>query len=257
MLFSNPKLASELNQRFECVWEELRPAPRARIDFGNGAVLEQTLNGNVASLFLTPQGNLYDVIPGILDAGTYGRLAGDAARLLRAFPADGGQVGAIAEYLARRVAGGQVVGSNLAGADSVAAAKRVVEFPLKGALGLAEGDAVVEQPTHAGAQVQGNPGRHSSVALSKRALEGPMRMALGDGLAPEDRLSLQRDTHMVLQRLMPQALGLLAKHPGIKMEAYTQMLFREVLHVDLSDPFLGLAPDRLGGGIGRHYGSDG
>ena len=30
------------------------------------------------------------------------------------------------------------------------------------------------------------------------------------------------------------------------------LVYRELLHVDLDDPYLGLAPDVLGGELGRH-----
>jgi hypothetical protein len=32
----------------------------------------------------------------------------------------------------------------------------------------------------------------------------------------------------------------------------TREVYRELLHVDLDDPYLGLAPDVLGGEVGRH-----
>lgn len=56
MLFSDNDLADYMSKNFECAWQELRPVPKARIDFGNGRVLVRTLAGNVATWICMPTG---------------------------------------------------------------------------------------------------------------------------------------------------------------------------------------------------------
>ncbi|MGH7150338.1 MAG: hypothetical protein ACREIU_06560, partial [Planctomycetota bacterium] len=65
MLFSNPEVASFLNDRFVCAWESVRPVPKIDIDFGNGHTLRRTLNGNVVTYLCTPEGKVFDLLPGL------------------------------------------------------------------------------------------------------------------------------------------------------------------------------------------------
>jgi hypothetical protein len=71
VLFSNQQVASFLNQRFEPVWEMVRPVPLVRIDFGGGNVLTRTLHGNIASYVCTADGCVVDILPGIYTADVY------------------------------------------------------------------------------------------------------------------------------------------------------------------------------------------
>jgi hypothetical protein len=70
-LFSNAELAEYINQHFEPVWESMRPVPLIRIDFGNGNALTRTLRGNIATYVCTAQGQVLDVIPALYTPGPY------------------------------------------------------------------------------------------------------------------------------------------------------------------------------------------
>lgn len=71
MLFSNTRVAKFLADNFECAWQELRPVPKVRIDFGNGHVLQRTLAGNVATWIVRDDGSSIDVIPALATVETY------------------------------------------------------------------------------------------------------------------------------------------------------------------------------------------
>ena len=71
MLFSDPTIATFINQNFEPSWESVRPVPTINIDFGGGHVLRRTLHGNVASYVCDSDGNVIDVLPGVYDKTTY------------------------------------------------------------------------------------------------------------------------------------------------------------------------------------------
>lgn len=71
VLFSHPEIRRLLSDRFECAWENVRPAPRLRIRFGRGSELEGTLHGNVATWIVSPGGTPLDVLPGLFEPNSY------------------------------------------------------------------------------------------------------------------------------------------------------------------------------------------
>ena len=71
MLFSNETVAAAINNQFEPAWESVRPVPRVTIDFGNGKVVRRTLHGNVATYVTSADGRVLDVLPGIYEPVTF------------------------------------------------------------------------------------------------------------------------------------------------------------------------------------------
>ncbi len=65
MLFSNSEMAKYINDHFEPVWETVRPVPMLTIDFGNGKTITRTLHGNIATYLCNKDGRVLDIIPGI------------------------------------------------------------------------------------------------------------------------------------------------------------------------------------------------
>ena len=196
---------------FECVWEELRPAPRVHIDFGNGYTLDRTLTGNVATLFCTPGGRVFDVLPGIMTYDSY-------------------------------------IGALKLTAFRYSSMKRRNQDP------ELHRQLVLEDLQERGNQTEWTiPWGMTdfNVAASKFAVEEPIKEALPH-MSNLDEANLTADTETVFKTLLPQSLKLLETMPLCKPEQLTTRLFLEVLHVDLEDPYLGLAPDVLGGRLGRN-----
>jgi len=71
VLFSSDEVANYINEAFEPAWESLRPALMVTIDFGNGQQVKRTLQGNVATYVCDSGGQVYDVLPGIYTPGDY------------------------------------------------------------------------------------------------------------------------------------------------------------------------------------------
>ena len=71
MLFSSDDVAKFINDSFEPVWESVRPVPIVRIDFGNGEVITRTLHGNIATYVCNSEGRVLDILPGIYQPQGY------------------------------------------------------------------------------------------------------------------------------------------------------------------------------------------
>jgi hypothetical protein len=78
----------------------------------------------------------------------------------------------------------------------------------------------------------------------------PLESSWEQALAGVDTLAL--DTQYQRRQGYRQAHLLLASRTLQKPAALEHEVYGSLLHVDLDDPYLGLAPDVLGGEIGRH-----
>lgn len=71
LLYTDPQLASFLDERFVLHWSTERPVPQVQIDFGDGRVIHTTTTGNSAHYVLDDEGRVLDVLPGLYDARTF------------------------------------------------------------------------------------------------------------------------------------------------------------------------------------------
>jgi hypothetical protein len=219
-LFSNAAVARFINANFEPVWESVRPVPIVRIDFGDGNVITRTLHGNIASYVCFADGQLVDVLPGIYNAAGYQaaltRIRNVHQNLSEASVADRTQV--LGEYH-------QGVADNLKkGQETVhlletmlrleAITKRKVERPLE------------------------------SVVAAKRVGEA-LSAAQANPVAAEDVASwqaLEEDTRVNEKARRQVIHEKLAEAGAVQPAAISKWLYKEVLHADLDDPYLGLGP---------------
>lgn len=220
MLFSHPEVADFLSSSFECAWESVRPVPRLSIDFGDGRRLERTLRGNIATYVCTSAGETLDLIPGVVTAETY------VARLRES-------LGMFARV--RHM-------TSAPGAPATVAVRAAV----------AEWQSLRTRSEVLGAlRASDDPSADAGAfrAFSKARVERPLESALIPPL-PDHGLAL--DTEDAWRRGFREARALLARSGMQPPASLTEQVYRELLHVDLADPYLGLAPDVLGGEVGRH-----
>jgi hypothetical protein len=219
VLFSNDNVAFLVNRSFEPVWETVRPVPIVRIDFGNGTMLTRTLHGNIATYVCAADGQVLDILPGIYAADTY------QAKLyqLRLLANYVGQEGPAkrndrllayhrtqAEALAKQEVPAQFV--NLAPPT-----KAAIENNLKAVL-MPGGSSPAKKP-----------------AAAAKAAEPKFEAA-------EDVANwklLAEDTQVNESVRRRQIHEILAKEVN-RPEKITKWLYKEVLHADLDDPYLGL-----------------
>lgn len=206
-------MASAIDSAFEPVWISVRPVPTVSIDFGSGHVVTRTLHGNVATLVLSTDGMVVDAIPGVLTPRVYLEQLAGAAELAR----------------------------QLAAAPELAAARFRDHHRL-------------------GAGTGGPPAQNASAArfLSKSAVESRVELLLSPGMAgavdprveadaiPPRELAtwsrLQADTQASINQLKRKVHARLAAEGLVPPKRIVKWLYREVLHADLDDPYLGLGP---------------
>ena len=216
-MFSKENVAQVINARFEPVWESMRPVPIVRIDFGNGTVLTRTLHGNILTSVCDADGQLLDALPGIYAEKEYLHQLEQLsllARYIRTQPADK-RVETLRAYHQRQ-------------ADALKKHQRPDEF----AVNL------------------------RAVPITKRAIERPVEIILAAAkpvpvdpeetpdLAAKDDVAgwkaLAADTRLNETTRRRQIHDLLAAAGTTTPAKVALPIYKDVLHADLEDPYLGL-----------------
>jgi hypothetical protein len=221
VLFSNDNVAAFINRNFEPAWQSVRPVSLVHLDFGNGRTLTRTLHGNIATYACTADGKVLDILPGIYQPEIYlDRL--NQLRLLANFVDQLGpdqresRLRAYHRGQAEALAKHQVPARFINLADM---SKRAIEGGVKAIL-TSGGAALPAAP------VSSPPAGSDSLRLNAEDLAGWKQLA-GDSALNE---SVRR--HQIHE--------LLASSPLVGPQDVTRKLYRDILHADLDDPYLGL-----------------
>ena len=224
MLFSHEPLATHIREHFEPVWESLRPVPLVTIDFGNGTVVTRSLHGNIATSVCNADGRVLDILPGIYEPNTYLQRLEELEKLHRFAKQAGEHADKVVRDYHRRQAEAIVTGQPpevfalVGGGFSIMATERPTQVILRPAERLA---------TRAQA-VRGG----ELVPSDAPSLDDPQELADWKTLADDTRLNETFRRRKIHEELAHR--GLIAP-PDV-----TKWLYREVLHTDLDDPYLGL-----------------
>lgn len=219
MLFSKTNVAGFINRYFEPVWESVRPVPIVRIDFGNGNVLTRTLHGNILTSVCTSQGQLLDALPGIYAENVYlnrlnqFRLLGQYVRRLAPDRLEAWLKG-YHERQAEALAKGQTPEQFEMDLSKVAITKAAIERPMA---------FVLRQPSVP------PPAPEKGTVPAATAKEDVARWK---ELAEDTRLNETTRRHQIHE--------LLAQSGLVQPEKVLRPIYKDVLHADLDDPYLGL-----------------
>lgn len=220
MLFSNDQVAGYINDHFEPAWQSVRPVPTVTIDFGNGTKITRTLHGNVATYVCRADGSVLDVLPGIYEPKTYEARLEQLVLLHQAVSGDRPRMavdlvdyhrqqakalaaGEPPQRLVRRSMGASITGAELGVRITLEPARRI------------------------GARAAAAEGRWSNLAPKST-----------EDLAGWEELA--RDTEINEQVRRLKIHQYLAEKDSVAPKDITKWLYREVLHADLDDPYLGL-----------------
>ncbi len=242
-----------MNERFECAWQSLRPVPQVTIDFGDGRKLSRTLNGNIATWICTSEGGAIDLIPGLVSAQEY-RSRLEAALLLDAALETEVELPLLARLESAPDASDEqaLTRIELAKRKAVASFHRfsleVLEWDPSIRRALLEEEARV--PDMRKFIVEGDIKRALLADLWFQRLESEARATASSD--PADLLA--QDTEFNRDERYLLAHALLAEHPLATPQSLSTRAYCEILHVQLADPWLGLAPYVLGGESGRDGG---
>jgi hypothetical protein len=227
VLFSNKQIASYINSKFEPVWQSVRPVPIIRIDFGNGKVMTRTLHGNIATYLCNSDGAVLDILPGIYEPRAYVAKLNQLS-LLSQYISDKENVSAtLRSYHQRQSAALAHNQSPLLFAAATDLRKSAAENPTK---------IVLFQPRDTDTTAAVITSTVPSTATEPSA---PSASQSDWGLLLQDTAN----NETVRRQAIHQRLSELSDaHPA----QLTKWLYKNVLHADLDDAYLGLGPTLFG-----------
>ncbi len=234
-MFSNEKIARYIDEHFEPSWQSVRPVPTVTVDFGNGVVVTRTLHGNVATYLCSSDGKVLDILPGVYEPETYLRRLQEYTLLSRyANSAGARRARTLSDYHERQAEaierghGPMWLVELQTRASSIAGIERGVKIVLQPALRIASRRAI------------------TTSSSTRRRLRSP------DPDSPSDLVgweALTADTQLN-ENIRRQSIHKhLAKTALMTPAGITKWLYREVLHADLDDPYLGLKSLLLPDGV--------
>jgi hypothetical protein len=212
VLFSDAAVSDFIAQSFEPVWQSVRPVPIVRIDFGNGIVLARTLHGNILTSICLSDGLVVDALPGIYTRSIYVdqlRQILNAAKNIMASPPDNRPRLFQAYHLEQMDAKNRKpkarAGIKLPDLSKTVVIEAPIARVIKGANNLAL--QVQTKPQ------EGNPAEWKALLEDTQVNEGPRRLQIHELLV----------------------------HTGlVSPDKLTKPIYKDVLHADLDDPYLGL-----------------
>jgi hypothetical protein len=233
VLFSNPRVSEFVREQFVAAWESVRPVPIVEIDFGNGRKIKRTVNGNVATYVCAPDGRVLDVIPGLNSPEAYLQDLKFALNLYRASLAALDKT--VVDYHVANLTTPTVyeyVRNDMA--------KVLLERPLR--ISLDKRQELLERKGR-GTRIVAAPYERSAVPDgAKREVEAPVRP-----LSPEEAAVLAADTEINRRERKPIVHKILSEKIYRPAEL-TKRVYKDVLHCDLDDPYLGLISGAFDGG---------
>ncbi len=239
MLFSNQTVADFINDRFEPAWESVRPVPRVTIDFGNGTIVQRTLHGNVATYVCTADRKVLDVLPGVYGAEAYAGRLRELEQLYRYaqqrdFDFGDAALGAIQEY--HRIQAQRLE-------DNQPRDRFVTESEMS-IRGVEEGTRIILQPVarmaSRGYGGDREAGGRGGAVLARQFAQARRARPTGSSEKSVDPKSLAADTVFNETKRRLQIHRHLARRTLMTPGQMKGWLYREVLHADLADPYLGL-----------------
>ncbi len=223
VLFSNPELAAFINENFEPTWQSVRKVPTVTIDFGNGKTVKRTLNGNIATYVCTSEGKILDILPGLYEARSYKDRLQQLSFLhsyISAMDINSTEsaVHAYHKTQLQRLERGQPP-------------MRFVRTKENGT-GSIKLSAKAKDPDSEWTKAIDEKTMHRNIPLPKNDI------ADWEKLTDDVRLNETIMRKKIHAKLLNEASAQKANN----LTSFSKWLYREVLHVDLDDPYLGLTP---------------
>ena len=230
-MFSNETVADYINNHFEPAWESVRPVPQVTIDFGNGKVVRRTLHGNVATYCCDADGRVLDVLPGIYEPKTYVSRLQELKDLHR-FARQGrwGRLnGVVSEDAVKRYHTTQ--------AELLKAGEERARFVMTtgNPAAIIQVEASLELVLQPARRIQGR----AAVARGELPQEIDFEAVDSADELPHWK-ALAEDTAVNETLRRRQIHEHLAEAGMVQPDDLKGWLYREVLHADLEDPYLGL-----------------
>ncbi len=277
VLYSDPSISKYLRENYVVYWKSVRSVPQLTVDFGQGQKLKQTITGNSIHYLLNKQGKPIDALPGLYeprvflsalknfrDSAPWSETSIQPAALKEYFDAQSKKQNSYQTAEFRRIA------------EQVSNAIKMDREMFREASAASAGRLAISKVAFEGSALRSFPSpedlkmkKAKEEALLQLTALLPERLNLREmlhyssilfieakspGLRPEafERLAktLRTDTLLNDGVFRPEIQKWLASaETPIKLSNLNTQVYREIFETPLNDPWMGLDPTRVYGGL--------
>jgi hypothetical protein len=239
VLLSDPKVGEFLKTQVVPSWEMVREVPKVTVNFGGGKKLERTITGNTVMYLCTPEGTVLDAWPGVYMPEDFLASIHASLRSLK----DRAPSDKLAWHRERAASS-----PTLAGMARTSMGKAMVESPLLQVLqsaprseltGASRPSAVEGFESYAQSLTD-----LSKIPMRPEQAKRILAANLGPNATPEElgMEATRLDSKINIRAMRPAIHLWMAEQKELPTLAQgKQTLFKQVLHIDIDDPYLGLA----------------
>jgi hypothetical protein len=260
VLLSDPEVIRFVNENFIPCWQMVRPVPRVTIEFGGGRKLTRTLGGNTVIEICLPGGQVVDSFPGLYTPEDLLKEAGQTLELVRTLALEKLD-GAVAERVIAWHT--QRCTAPPAARTPLSVEKALVESPLRRALRAQPGtppatDLLAVDLGRMPVTVGEGESPQAALVRITRQLEDVSKqpstieqlrqrfLALPEGQRPTPEqlgaMALRVDSRTNVNWVRPAVHLLFAGYRRLPQgTACRDTVFKQLLHIPVDDPYLGLA----------------
>lgn len=218
MLLSDARFANATSG-YVLGWQNVRPAPKVTIDFGNGRRLQRTLKGSTVLYLCRPDGSVVDAYPGVYTPADFDALLNESKPQLSRSPLQ------VLQWH-------RGIPTVAAAPVELTASKAAIQGPLLNMLA---------EPPH---EESGEFRDMSQLPLSRSQVAERLGLppeAPGADIVAADSSRYRRATRTATHRIVGSFAGLPTPDQCLKP------LFKDVLKVPIDDPYLGLGEASMPG----------
>ena len=224
MTLSDPEVIKLLSTEVIPVWESVGPVPKVTIELGNGRKLERTLGGNIITYIVSADGEVYDAYPGVYTPLDYLTEIQKTLNFVKQTPEPSKIILWHRDQFSDLVFDEQ---------QRITFSKALVESPLLKALEIGPAnDRTKKNNFH---DISKDPAtvQELSAALLKYKSQDPHEIG---------RMAVEVDSKNNLKLMRPAVHALYSKMESLpKVNAFRDIIYEQLLHIPLNDPYLGLA----------------
>jgi len=260
VLLSDPEVVRFVNENFVPCWQMVRPVPQVTIDFGEGRKLRRTLAGNTVIEICLPDGRVVDSFPGVYlpeDLLGEARQSLELVRKLEPAMSDAAVAAAVIAWHQARAIGPP------AGLVAISVEKSAVESPLLRALRLnpkqpPATDLLLRELGRTRVVADDATDPKAALARISRQLEDISKqpatveqlrqrfLLFPEGARPSPadlgQMALRVDSRTNVNWVRPAVHLLFASYERLPRGTECRdAVFKQLLHVPVDDPYLGLA----------------
>ncbi len=224
MTLSDPEVIKLLSTEVIPVWESVGPVPKVTIELGNGRKLERTLGGNIITYIVSADGAVYDAYPGVYTPWDYLTEIQKTLNFVKQTPEPSKIISWHRDQFSDLVASEQY---------RTTFSKALVESPLLKALKIGPAKNFTEKGNFRDISKEPATVQQLSAALLNYQSDDPQEIG---------RRVVEVDSANNVKLMRPAVHALYSNLESLpKVNVFRDIIYKQLLHIPLDDPYLGLA----------------